>query len=375
MNKQTNIVLIVLIGIFLVSCSTTKVVVLEDKTIYQKADWDEVDGWEDDRLRNVKQSFTRSCTKLKEKEHWKEVCHKLVTLSDEEEIIREFFEKNFTPFELVNKDDDNEGLITGYYQPVLRGSRTKSEKYYYPLYKVPKDSVVVDTKKGTRKRVVGREREDCYTRAEIDGYGEPLKGQELIWIDSKVDGFFLQIQGSGLVMLDDKEIVSVGYAGKNSHKYVAIGRVLVEMGAIERDEVSMQSIRKWLKENPERVDEVLNQNPSYVFFRFIDTIDPIGSYGVPLTPKRSAAVDPRHVPMGYPLFISCDSPIGDDINALLFAQDKGGAVKGRVRADLFLGNGEDAVELAGHLQEKGKIWILLPNDKKLVQSIIDNELF
>ncbi len=367
MIKTIFISIIAFFILFLAGCSTTKVVVLEDNTIYQKSEWDDIDGWDDERFRNVKQSFLRSCTKLKEKEEWDEICHKMLLLPDEAEYVRNFFENNFTPFELVNKNSDNEGLITGYYQPILRGSRQKSEKYKYPLYKVPKDSYLTEDKKRVRKTDTNAT--DCYSRAEIDGSEEPLKGQELIWLDSKIDAFFLQIQGSGLVFLDGRELVSVGYAGKNSLRYVSIGKVLIELNEIDRDEISMQSIRKWLDEHPDRVDEILNQNPSYVFFRFIDTIDPIGSFGVPLTPNRSVAIDPNYVPMGFPLFVACDNPHGGEINRLLFAQDKGGAIKGRVRADLFLGSGESAEFLAGHLQERGKIWILIPNNMKLVEQL------
>lgn len=366
--KKLTIALSILAAMF-AGCSTKKVLVVENKTIYQKTDWGDIDGWEEDTLRNVKQAFEKSCIKLKNNSEWEDVCRQIITVEDEEETLREFFQIRFSPFELVNTNPDNEGLITGYYQPILKGSHTKSEKYPYPLYKVPEHSVITDQQKGTRVRKDGDKTKDCYTREEIDGEGNPLKGSELIWVENKIDSFFLQIQGSGLVLLDDKELVSVGYAGKNSHPYVSIGRVLVEMEEIDSDEVSMQSIKRWLEENPGRVDEILNKNPSYVFFRFIDTIDPIGSMGVPLTPKRSAAIDPGYIPMGLPLFISCDNPHGGEINRLLFAQDIGGAVKGRVRADLFLGNGKNAELLAGHLQEHGKIWILLPNSKRLVQTL------
>lgn len=351
--------------LFSFGCAS-KTLIVEDNIVYEKSSWDELKDFEDEDFRNVKTAFNKSCQKLIEDPLWEPLCKELLIIPDEEKFLKEFFLKNFEPFFLVNNNSDNSGLITGYYQPLLHGSLEKKEPYLYPLYKVPEKSTIID-EMGNRRRLENGNERECHTRAEIESQEEPLKGNELVWVDSKIDAFFLQIQGSGLVKLDNGELFSVGYAGKNSHKYVAIGKVLVEKGEIPMEKISMQSIREWLDNNPTRQDEILNENPSYVFFRKLETIEPYGSFGVTLTPKRSIAVDSRYVPMGYPMYISTQNHEGENINRVVFSQDKGGAIKGRVRADIYFGFGEEAEYLAGHMKGRGKIWALLPKEKTLVQ--------
>jgi membrane-bound lytic murein transglycosylase A len=208
-----------------------------------------------------------------------------------------------------------------------------------------------------------------YSRAEIDGGTAPLTGKEIVWVDDPVEAFFLQIQGSGRVRLENGHVLRLGYADQNGHPYQSIGRYLIERGELQPGEASMQAIQAWAAARPERLGELLNQNPSYVFFREISTLDasagPIGALGVPLTPQRSIAADPRYVPLGAPVFLATTWPNSDaPLARLLIAQDTGGAIRGPVRADFFWGFGAEAGALAGRMRQQGRMWVLLPKDVK-----------
>ncbi|MDH3637903.1 MAG: MltA domain-containing protein, partial [Gammaproteobacteria bacterium] len=242
----------------------------------------------------------------------------------------------------------------------------------FPIYRKPPDlldirldSVYPELKD---KRLRGRLIDDTvvpyFSRAELDAGQSPLAGNEILWVDDPIALFFLHIQGSGRVQLTDGSIVAVGYADQNGHPYRSIGRRLIEMGALERDEVTMFSIRDWLRENPARATELLNSNPSYVFFTLRDNPDqgPIGSMNVPLTAERSVAIDPRVIPLGTPLWLDTTVPGKDEVpyRRLVVAQDTGGAIKGTLRADLFWGRGRQAETMAGRMKQQGRIYILTP---------------
>jgi membrane-bound lytic murein transglycosylase A len=207
-----------------------------------------------------------------------------------------------------------------------------------------------------------------YTRAEIEGPQRPLAGNELVWVDDAVDRFFLHVQGSGRVRLPDGEILALDYADQNGHRYVAIGKVLVERGVMPLEEVSLPSLRAWLAAHPDKRRGLFNANPSYVFFRLRDARrpEPIGTLGVPLTPRRSLAVDPDHIPLGLPVWLATRLPAGDHgggeppFRRLVFAQDTGGAINGAVRADLFTGQGLPAEWLAGRMKQDGRLFMLEP---------------
>jgi len=188
-------------------------------------------------------------------------------------------------------------------------------------------------------------------------------GKEIVYVDDAVEAFFLQIQGSGRVRLESGEELRIGYADQNGHPYQSIGRYLVEQGELKLGEASLQGIQAWARANPGRVVELLNQNPSYVFFRELPPADtgPIGSLGVPLTAERSLAVDPRFVPLGAPVYLATTRPNSElPLERLMIAQDTGGAIRGPVRADFFWGTGEDAGLLAGRMRQQGRMWVLLP---------------
>jgi membrane-bound lytic murein transglycosylase A len=273
------------------------------------------------------------------------------------------------------------GLFTGYYEASLDGSLQKKGPYQTPLYRLPNDIVKLDLGrfapdlKGRTvgARYVGRRLEPYPDRGQIVNGALRGRGLELLYVDDPVDAFFLQIQGSGQVRLDDGRTWRVGYAGQNGHAYFAVGRALIDRGEVPREKMSMQAIRQWLDDNPEQSEELMSLNRSFVFFRKLDTEGPIGSQGVVLTPRRSLAVDRSFIPMGTPIWLDgwAPSPEDDDPEArdpsqqsrlrrLLIAQDTGGAIRGPVRGDVFWGAGDTAADIAGRMKHQGRYWLLLP---------------
>lgn len=285
--------------------------------------------------------------------------------------VRAFFERNFVPNQVSQANGSSEGLLTGYYVPDLKGSLTASADYPYPLYRSPDDLLIIDLSDvypdlgnyRLRGRVEGNRVIPYWNRSDIDSLARPLAGQELLWVADPVELFFLHIQGSGRVLLDDGERVMVGYADQNGHPYRSIGKYLIDRGAMTRDQMSMQNIRAWVRNNPSEIGPVLNQNPSYVFFRELaaDVQSPPGALGVPLTPGRSLAVDRRYIPLGAPVFVETTWPNSDQpLQRLMMAQDTGGAIKGRIRGDFFWGMGDQAGEQAGRMKQPARFWVLLP---------------
>lgn len=269
------------------------------------------------------------------------------------------------------------GLITGYYEPVLNGARTRGGKYQTPLYAVPDDLLTIElgdlypSLKGERVRgkLQGKRVVPYPDRAQLTD-GRALAGKELVWVDSAIDAFFLQIQGSGRVQLTDGTTVRLAYADVNGQPYKAIGRQLVASGDLTLEQATAQGIRQWLADHPERQAEVMNSNPSVVFFREEKITDaalgPRGSLGVPLTPGRSVAIDARLLPLGAPLFLVATHPVtGAPLQRLVVGQDTGGAIRGAIRADLFFGLGAEAGDLAGRMRSDGQLWLLWPRGRIL----------
>src|SRR4029077_12030239 len=213
-----------------------------------------------------------------------------------------------------------EGLVTGYYEPLLRGSRAKATPFVFPVYGPPDDLLTIDLSATNpelrgmrlRGRVEGKRVVPYYSRAEIARGAAPVAGKEILWVDDPIEAFFLQIQGSGRIQLASGETLRVGYADQNGHPFQSIGRFLVERGELKLGETSMQSIKTWAAGNPLRVEELLDQNPSFVFFRELPLADPgsgpVGAFGVPLVAGRSIAIDPRYVPLGAPVFLATTLP-------------------------------------------------------------------
>lgn len=294
---------------------------------------------------------------------------------------RAFFEAYFTPYRIVRVESPRSisetGLITGYYEPLLRGSRKASSTFATALYAPPDDMLTIELGdvfpelkgKRVRGRLQGKKVVPYYDRAALRNHAA-LKGKELVWVDSPVDAFFLEVQGSGRVQLNDGATVRLAYADQNGQPYRSIGRYLVDRGELTLEQSSGPAIRSWLQAHPARMREVFDANPGVVFFREERIDDPSqgpkGSLGVPLTAGRSVAVDPSFIPLGAPLFLSTTAPVSETpLQRLVMAQDTGGAIRGPVRADLFWGFGDAAGESAGLMKQQGQLWLLWPTGAPL----------
>ncbi|WP_020677160.1 murein transglycosylase A [Geopsychrobacter electrodiphilus] len=336
--------------------------------------------WQEGTPAAALETFLNSCNVIAKREQWAQVCNEALMIpAADEQAARHFFEDFFTPWQLINEDGSDSGTITGYYVPELEGSRTPDDHFKYPLYRQPDDLLTVDLADvypelagyRLRGRVEGHRVVPYFDRGQIDGANNPLAGNELFWVADPVELFFLHIQGSGRILLPDGEKVMLNYADQNGRPYRSIGKLLLERGAMTRDQMSMQNIRSWVAQNPEAGRKLLDENPSYVFFRELPegVESPPGALGVPLTAERSLAVDRRSIPLGAPVFLATQRPDSDEpLNRLMVAQDTGGAIKGRVRADFFWGMGADAGELAGRMKSQGQLWVLLPKTYKMDDS-------
>lgn len=341
----------------------------------QPARWEDLPGWSDDDLVAAWPAFLNSCRALMSRPQapsWRPACDAAKQVDGRDGAAqRRFYETQFSPFAVVNPDGATHGLITGYYEPLLAGARKRGGAAQYPILGVPRDLLTIDLgdlfpelkDKRLRGRLVGNKVVPYYSRAEIVAHERDADA--LLWVDDAVELFFLQVQGSGRVKLPSGDMVRVGYADQNGHPYQSIGRVLIERGELKPEQASMQGIQAWARANPQKLEELLNANPSYVFFRELPRagadVGPPGALGLPLTPERSIAVDARSIPLGAPVFLSTTRPnSGEPLRRLVLAQDTGGAIKGVVRADFFWGFGADAGAQAGRMKQSGQMWVLLP---------------
>ena len=354
---------------------TAPVVVAPKPADYlRRVSFAELPGWADDDLREAWPALLASCSALSTKPGWQDACANAAAVNASDiAAIRSFVESNFIPHQVRNLDGNTSGTVTGYYEPLLRGSRSRGGVYQTALYRPPADLLTIDLSGlypelknlRLRGRVAGNKVVPYFTRAELERQNL-LAGSELLWVDNAVDAFFLQVQGSGRVLLEDTmEVVRVAYADQNGHPYRSIGRYLVDRGELTLDQASMQGIKAWVDAHPARLQELLNANPSYVFFKEEKIVDagkgPKGALGVPLTAQRSIAVDPQFIPLGAPVFLSTTQPnSATPLRRLMFAQDTGGAIRNPVRADFFWGFGADAGEMAGKMKQAGQMWVLLP---------------
>jgi membrane-bound lytic murein transglycosylase A len=338
----------------------------------QPAEWSELPGWENDDHAAVLELFRTQCATLVKRPLWLSTCEAARNAKvGPGGTARAWFEARFRPWQLVNPDGEREGLVTGYYEPLVRGSRVKQPPYLTPVFGPPADLIVVDLADiypelkhmRLRGRVEGRRLIPYFSRADWAAEEERRAGEALLWVDDPIDFFFLQIQGSGQVLLDDGSRVRIGYADQNGHPYRSIGRWLIDKGELQSHQASMQGIKAWAAANPGRLKELLDANPSLVFFRELpaDGSGPPGALGVPLTPERSIAVDPRHTPLGAPVWLATTRPNSTEpLIRLMLAQDTGGAIRGPARADFYWGSGGEAGAQAGRMKQRGAMWVLLP---------------
>ncbi|HBR68960.1 MAG TPA: murein transglycosylase [Rhodospirillaceae bacterium] len=355
--------------------------------VLKPAGFSDLPGWEQDDMSGGIAALKKSCERIKKSSpdkafgplpeagkavEWQGMCIDLQALDvANAEATRNFMQRHFTPYE-VWAGKEREGLFTGYYEASLRGSRTRHGPYQVPLYTRPDDLVMVqlgdfrEELKGQRiaGRVVDGNLKPYEDRAAIVAGNWPHNDKVMVWVDSPVDAFFVQIQGSGVVQLDDGGVMRIGYAGQNGHVYYAIGRELIARGHLTKENVSMQAIREWLTANPAEGEEVMNTNRSYVFFHELEGEGPLGGENVALTPGRSLAVDRSLIPYGVPLWVDIEEPVpgAGKLRRLMIAQDTGGAITGPVRGDVFWGYGAKAEAMAGPMKSRGRYWMLLPKN-------------
>lgn len=291
-----------------------------------------------------------------------------------------WMEANFDVWQFQQEDGKKEGLLTGYFEPMLKGSRTAQGPYNVPLYGVPADLITVKLDdiypelkgKRLRGRLQGNTLVPFFDRAEWERLG-PDREQPIVWVNDKLDAFLLQVQGSGRVTLQDGSVIRLSYAEQNGHPYKSIGKVLVERGELTAAQATIPGIRNWAKANPGKLEALLNANPSVVFFKENKVLrpqeGPMGAMGVPLTGGLSLAIDREKVPYGSPLWIESSNPVNNAAIAHgMLAQDTGGAIRGRIRADYFWGTGDEAGEAAGLTRQPLKMWLIWPKGTPLPES-------
>ncbi|MGK7661796.1 MULTISPECIES: murein transglycosylase A [Marinovum] len=306
---------------------------------YQVLSFDQLDGWDKDDHDAALRVFRNTCIDMYGPD-WNALC----ALAHDMDDGRAFFELMFRP---VLMEDGQEMLFTGYFEPELEGSRYPGGRFRWPVYRMP----------GEAQNRPWLSRREILTSGVMDG-----RGLEIAWVDDPVELFFLQIQGSGRIRLDDGSVVRVGYAGKNGHEYRSVGQELVRRGVYQSHQVSAQVIKNWVRRNPVDGQELLFHNPSYVFFREVSEVPaelgPLGAMNRSITPMRSVAVDPDIVRLGSPVWIEKDGK--GPMRRLMIAQDTGSAIKGAQRADIFVGTGDEAGRRAGRLRDPGRMAVLMP---------------
>jgi membrane-bound lytic murein transglycosylase A len=351
---------------------------------FEPVGWEALPGWHEDDITQGWPALLASCNAPRMPAAWTAFCRAAAQVAPRDAAgQRALLMAQLRAYRVITESQDEKrerrdaGLITGYYEPVLKGARKRGGAYQTPLYAVPDDLVTVElgdlfpALKGERirGRLQGRRVTPYPDRAQLVD-GKLLSGREIVWVDSTIDAFFLQIQGSGRVQLDDGSTLRLAFADVNGHPYRAIGRYLVERGELTVEQATAPGLRQWLAEHPARQNEVFNSNPSVVFFREEKLGDPAvgprGSLTVPLTAERSLAIDPRLLPLGAPFFLATTHPVSSaPLQRMVVAQDTGGAIRGALRADLFWGLGAEAGEAAGRMRHDGALWLLWPADQPL----------
>lgn len=316
---------------------------------FRAVSWQLLPGWQEDDLTQAWPAWLKSCEVLRRRGgeiNWQGVCAKTSGVSNgNTETIRQYFESHFQAYEIRNNAGSETGLVTGYYEPVINGSQTRSSIYTVPLYAYPEAWKKSRPNPGP-------------TRADLMSSGV-LQGSEIAWVQDPVEAASMQIQGSGKIRLNDGRILQLGFAGTNDQPFKSSAQWLLDRQEIARKDATMQGISQWAKRNPERVNDMLNANPRFVFFK--EMPDTVGALGVPLTAERSIAVDLKALPLGAPVFLSTTKPLSNQpMQKLVMAQDTGKAIVGGVRADYFWGSGFAAGELAGRMKQNGRMWLFLP---------------
>jgi len=384
--RSLRSLLIAAAGALLAGCQTAPPPVAPAPAAFTQVGWDALPGWRDDRPDAAWPALLIGCRKLvaapRTQATWQRPCQAAAAVDgNDARAVRSYFETHFRPWRIAGADGADTGLVTGYYEPLLRGSRNATPAFGVPLYAAPDDLLTIDLAelypelkgKRVRGRVDGHRVVPYWPRADIDAGRAPLAGKALAYVADPLDAFFLEVQGSGRITLDDGALLRLGYADQNGHPYRSIARVLVDRGELTLERASKQSIEDWARAHPTELQALLDTNPSYVFFRVVPPpapgtlearIDgPQGAFGVPLLAQRTIAVDPQAIPLGAPVYLATTYPQDErPLARLTLAQDTGGAIRGTVRADFFWGTGEAAGRDAGRMRQPGRLWLLWPVD-------------
>ena len=359
------------------------------RPVFVPGTWADLPGWTTDPVAAAWPAFVIGCRALLANPNtqglWQAPCMAGERLDGKDSAaVRVFFQDHFSPYRVTAADGVDKGLVTGYYEPLLAGSRTSTPEFAAPLYGPPDDLLTIDIAllypelkdKRVRGRIEGRKVVPYWPRAELERNPASLAGKALVYVADPVEAFYLEIQGSGRIALTDGSVIRLNYADQNGHPYRSIGRVLIDRGELPLERASMQGISAWARANPEKLRALLDENPSYVFFREVAAPEPgsldalidgpLGTLGVPLLAQRTIAVDPRSIPLGAPVFLATTLPLSSTpLTRLTLAQDTGGAIRGTVRADYFWGFGPEAGREAGRMRQDGRMWLLWPKGAPL----------
>jgi membrane-bound lytic murein transglycosylase A len=341
---------------FLAACQQSSA---PPKLTLRTAQFGDLTGWTDDNVAAAIPAFLKSCQVFLRRGNetpldpgaksgdfgavgdWRGLCEAAGRLPGTDTAAREYFEANFVPLLAADRGDPA-GLFTGYFEVTLNRSRRREGPFQTAIYRSPPDPT-------------------AYSRTEIEDGALAGKGLELVWVDDPIGAYFLQVQGSGVVRLQDGTVMRLGYDGANGRPYVAIGKVLVQRGDMQLSQVTMDSLRAWIASHGDAGAALMRENPSYVFFKEIGGYGPVGSEDVVLTAQRSLAVDRAFVPLGMPIWLDANGRfIAGATHRLVVAQDTGGAIKGPVRGDLFWGSDDAAASAAGTMNATGRYYLLLP---------------
>ncbi len=335
----------------------------EKKMSLEEVPFSSLKGWEKDNHQQALESFKKSCIKIMNEgdfvassqivisaDFMKDVCSSIPKTNINNITAKNFFENWFSPYKVTELTGNSIGKFTGYYETELDGKLTADYNYLNPIYGKPYDLPTDGSK--------------YYSRKEISKGKIRNKAPVLFWAKKLSDVILLHIQGSGVVKTPDGKYYRIGYAGNNGYSFKGIGSILMRHNIKPKDGYSMNSVKKWLDNNPKQTSNLILENDRYIFFRDIDGDGPIGAMGVPLTPERSIAVDTEYIPLGLPVFLDTNDADNIKIQKLVIAQDVGAAIKGAIRADIFWGRGENAFSKAGRQHSKGEYYIMLPKNSK-----------
>lgn len=377
--------ILIAFGVLAYYCWPTK----KPSTMFHQVSFEQLPGWPNADLTKSFKTFKTSCKVFVKQDpervvgtdaidlrakDWQPACQAALQMKHiTQNKVEHFFKEWFAPVEFFDKEPVK-GLFTGYYMPLLKGSYKKSNEFNVPLYQTPDDLITIDLGLFLPRlknnqlvgRLVGKRVFPYYTRKQINNGAIKGKAKVLAWVKDPIDALFLEIQGSGIIEYKKAKRVLVGYDAQNGAHYTSIAGVLIKMGVMTRENASMQKIKKYFVAHPQQKNTIINKNESYVFFRTLNLKGAQGSQGVTLTPGYSLAIDRAWVPMGAPLWLDTTSPdhkspdTNKPFQRLMIAQDTGGAIKGKVRGDVFWGGGEKATLIAGHMKNEGHYWLLLP---------------